>query len=289
MNTMIRFRGRTTFKFAVIGALLGLFVTSSAEAAVVTLSFDGNYDLSFDSVFGQRGAAVPFHYDIVYDTSLDTNTYFFPSGVLLGGDTTIREWYGYSASGVVSTNLTFGTQTWTAADLVARIPAVGVSADLWFSADISVATPALCWIFFDGGAPGRGILQLGGGAADGTNIFMEDRSNIEDSSGFGFGFSNEFTITSDVQPVDSDGDGVPDSLDECADSDLSSTVILNRCDSGVPNEDLGNGCTTTDVISACDADNRYLQCVSRATRDLQQAGTITRREAGAIQSCAGRH
>jgi hypothetical protein len=42
---------------------------------------------------------------------------------------------------------------------------------------------------------------------------------------------------------DSDGDGIPDSQDQCPQSVISPTVVLGACDSGVPNVLAANGCT----------------------------------------------
>jgi len=145
------------------------------DAAVVQLSFSGTYDTFGGTVFGLSGSAVPYNYQITYDTSLDTNTLYFSTGALLGSDVTTHEWFGYSASGITATSLTFGTKTWTVAALNPRIPAIGVSADLWFNTDISVSPPTLGWaLFSDGG----GKLQLGSGASAFGNIFMSPVSSV---------------------------------------------------------------------------------------------------------------
>jgi len=97
-----------------------------------------------------------------------------------------------------------------------------------------------------------------------------------------------------IAPSDSDGDGVPDDEDECSDSDLSPTVVIDGCDSGVPNSFniLGtNGCTISDLIGqiADGASNhgQFVSGVSGLTNQLKKAGVITGRQKGAIQSCAG--
>ena len=109
---------RLLFGMAVtLGVALGLCVAGAAHAAVVTLTFSGIYNTGPDTVFGLSGPAVPYRYQITYDTTLDTNTFFFPTGVALGRFTTVHPWYGYSKSGITATSLTFGTGTWTADDL----------------------------------------------------------------------------------------------------------------------------------------------------------------------------
>jgi hypothetical protein len=83
---------------------------------------------------------------------------------------------------------------------------------------------------------------------------------------------------------DADGDGIPDASDACESSNLSATVVVNGCDSGVPNTVLSNGCTISDSLVACAAD-QFVSCVSHVTNDLKNAGTITGQQKGAIQSC----
>jgi hypothetical protein len=99
-----------------------------------------------------------------------------------------------------------------------------------------------------------------------------------------------------LAPLDSDGDGVPDSEDNCPHSDLSPTVVIGGCDSGVDNDlfvddgGFGNGCTTSDLIAACGEDvsnhGKFVSCVAHLTNDLKRAGAITGQQKGKIQSCA---
>jgi hypothetical protein len=90
---------------------------------------------------------------------------------------------------------------------------------------------------------------------------------------------------------DTDGDGIPDSEDDCPTSDLSETVLINDCDSGVLNTLFDNGCTISDNIAelASDATNHgeFVSSVAHYTNDLKKGGDITGKEKGAIQSCAG--
>jgi predicted extracellular nuclease len=55
--------------------------------------------------------------------------------------------------------------------------------------------------------------------------------------------------------IDSDGDGVSDSMDACSSSDLTPTVVIN-CDSGVPNQIVVAGCSIMDGINACPTDSQ---------------------------------
>jgi hypothetical protein len=157
---------------------LGALVAAPAHAAPVTLSFSGTYDLQGTTLFGLSGPAVPYYYEITYDPALDTNAEFVAAGDPLGGQTTIHDWYGYSASGIVATSLTFGTKTWTAGDLNPRV-VDGIAADLWFDTDIGLAAPTRSWIVFQDGGD---TLSLGLGAADAFNIYFRQVSEITSST-----------------------------------------------------------------------------------------------------------
>lgn len=91
---------------------------------------------------------------------------------------------------------------------------------------------------------------------------------------------------------DHDGDGVPDSADECPNSIRSPTVILGGCDSSVPNHVLPNGCTVMDLISSCStvsrSHGRFVTCVAEVTGELEAAGSLTREQKRAIDRCAAR-
>jgi len=94
--------------------------------------------------------------------------------------------------------------------------------------------------------------------------------------------------------VDTDGDGVQDADDqECPDSDLSPTVIINGVNTGIPNTGANPaGCTfadlVVDMIELCldDAKNhgQFVSCVSHETNILKRAKTITGKQKGKIQS-----
>lgn len=104
------------------------------------------------------------------------------------------------------------------------------------------------------------------------------------------GFGDVFFTLDGIPDDDSDGDGVPDDEDCQPDSDLSMTVIIGDCDSGVANLLFDDGCTISDLISECaaDADNhgQFVSCVAHLTNDLKKDGIISGQEKGAIQSCA---
>lgn len=81
-------------------------------------------------------------------------------------------------------------------------------------------------------------------------------------------------------------------VDECPNSDQRTTVVIDGCNSGVPNTLFPSGCTISDRIAACaegaSTHGQFVRCVSNVTNDLKKAGTITGQQGGAIESCAGR-
>jgi len=89
---------------------------------------------------------------------------------------------------------------------------------------------------------------------------------------------------------DADLDGVPDNVDCEPHSDLSPKVVIDGCDSGVPNTFFSDGCTISDLIKKCavGAKNHggFVSAVAHLLNDLKKAGVITGAQKGAIQSCA---
>ncbi|MCZ6579596.1 MAG: hypothetical protein O6927_09690 [Gammaproteobacteria bacterium] len=81
---------------------------------------------------------------------------------------------------------------------------------------------------------------------------------------------------------------IPIPLEDCPNSDLSSTVVINSCDSGVPNQVVVAGCSIMDGINACPMDfqGELSSCVSHLTNNLKFAGLITGKQKGHIQKCA---
>ena len=115
---------------------------------------------------------------------------------------------------------------------------------------------------------------------------------------YGFPDSNDlgqsYVVFGQQSVVDSDGDGVPDDLDQCEMSDLRPTVVLNGCDSGVFNALLGEpaGCTIIDVIESFgeDAKNhgKFVSASAHFLEELMQVGDLAGVEKDAVQSCVGR-
>jgi hypothetical protein len=94
--------------------------------------------------------------------------------------------------------------------------------------------------------------------------------------------------------VDADRDAVTNDQDSCPSSDLSATILINGCDSGVANRVFLNGCTLADLVNSLVADpangaRNFGQFASRFAHGLNQmrkTGLISGREHSAIQKCA---
>ncbi|MEX2497685.1 MAG: choice-of-anchor X domain-containing protein [Wenzhouxiangellaceae bacterium] len=140
--------------------------------------------------------------------------------------------------------------------------------------------------FFDGETIGSngvngpyhvtGLLLFGAGQSlVGGNVFTTDAFSASQFEGF---------------VNDSDGDGIPDDQDACPLSDLSPTVVIDDCDTGVDNTLFADGCTIADLVGACaqDAKNHgaFSSCVARMTNELVSNGWLDNPDQGAIQSCA---
>ena len=93
-----------------------------------------------------------------------------------------------------------------------------------------------------------------------------------------------------VGVADCDGDGVPDDEDCQPDSDLSETVVIDGCDSGVGNILFADGCTISDLIADCadGANNhgQFVSCVAHLVKDLRKSGDISNQDAALIIVCA---
>jgi len=89
--------------------------------------------------------------------------------------------------------------------------------------------------------------------------------------------------------ADSDLDGADDADDPCLGSDLRSTVIVDGCDSTVPNAATQPGCTIADEIARCAADARnhgtFVSCATGVTTRLRRDGILTNTQRSEIQRC----
>ena len=76
------------------------------------------------------------------------------------------------------------------------------------------------------------------------------------------------------------GEMVETSDDLCVPSDLSPTVVINTCDSGVVNPVLANGCTITDLIAECAADAPHSEAVCEVCKEVDEGAEEGRRHYG---------
>jgi len=96
---------------------------------------------------------------------------------------------------------------------------------------------------------------------------------------------------------DRDLDGNPDDAgDQCLGSDLRPTVVIDTCDTGVPNTFFTNGCTIRDLVAACKpppavskkgqkkAQEAYKHCVQQLLQALAHEGFVTEREEHRIEA-----
>ena len=150
----------------------------SVDAAVVKLRFAGSFDPDGQS------ATMPFDFELVYDTARNTSQAVALSGQVVDGVISVaNDFYGYSRSGILSTNFRYGGMTWTVDDLDEVIVSSSLTADFFLDADIASATPTRFALeffntqsLFVGGLYSKG---LGGpriyGLHEGVNFF--DPSN----------------------------------------------------------------------------------------------------------------
>ncbi|MEK6320572.1 MAG: hypothetical protein AABN33_02690 [Acidobacteriota bacterium] len=70
------------------------------------------------------------------------------------------------------------------------------------------------------------------------------------------------------------GDGVLDRQDACPNSIVTATVVIDGCDSAVPNTVLSGGCTIADKIAQCAANasnhGEFVSCVAHLTNELKE-------------------
>jgi len=91
---------------------------------------------------------------------------------------------------------------------------------------------------------------------------------------------------------DSDGDGVPNELDQCPVADTTPTVIVDSCDSGVANALVVDpaGCTInqaiTNFVAEANSHGQFVSDVDKLLLQLQKAEIIDSNEKNAIKDCA---
>jgi hypothetical protein len=122
-----------------------------------------------------------------------------------------------------------------------------------------------------------------------VNVTLNSLFGVPSDSGVDvFAAGNKGTILH-FSSDDIDNDNVLDEFDECPESNLETTIIVNGCDTGVQNKLLKNGCTVNDMVAECNAntDSRFgfLRCVNQHLRKLKPP-EMRLREKWAILKCA---
>ncbi len=88
----------------------------------------------------------------------------------------------------------------------------------------------------------------------------------------------------------SDGDGVPDGVDQCIGSSQASTVVIGTCNSGAPNVTNANGCRISDRIADCSVNipphTTFRDCVEKLAKGLKKSGVLTTAQQDAIINCS---
>lgn len=89
---------------------------------------------------------------------------------------------------------------------------------------------------------------------------------------------------------DGDFDGLTDLTDACLGSNLAPTIVIQSCDSNVPNGLFTNGCTMSDRIASCVPVSRnhgqFVKCVTDQANSYKKAGIITGAQKEAVVACA---
>jgi hypothetical protein len=88
-----------------------------------------------------------------------------------------------------------------------------------------------------------------------------------------------------------DFDGVPDGVDECPGSDRNATVMIQNCDTRIPNTTFANGCRISDYFKPCasvDGPGAFVSCVDLVRTSMLASRLLERRDSGKIVACAAR-
>jgi len=96
----------------------------------------------------------------------------------------------------------------------------------------------------------------------------------------------------ECKALDLDGDGMRDIEDRCPTSNVSTTIVVGSCNTGVQNKLFRDGCTMSDKIGQCAARAKnhggFVSWVAQLTNDWKAQRLIKDMEKGAIQSCAAK-
>lgn len=165
-----------------------------ARAQVLTYQISGTLNAGSGPVFGLESEAAPFTGTFTVDLSLNTSSTTVLTGGLLDGSVAENDFYGFSASTIVSMSLTTGTRTWTKAELTPAWESLGV--DFWATSNLTTLPQYVKFSFSGGeGSEGEHGFSLGSVSVSDGNIRMDGWSVLEDGDTANSASGNYTSIT----------------------------------------------------------------------------------------------
>jgi hypothetical protein len=297
-----------------LGADVDLLVTGSWASDDFTVASPA--DPNDPDADGKVHGIAPSDGSLTFQIRVDTDSLvgpFFP-----GDGTVTHPLYGYTAVRLLCP-VTFGTATWASEDILdGLVGPMDLTAAIWVDADLTQAVPPTrisLRMMGTGAGTKTPDLFVGSRVMGDEDLFITDSfllweyfageeirsqsytvafgSLTDDVDGDGLGDAcDNCPGTENVDQRDSDGDGVGDACDSCPGSDISATIVIDGCDTGVPNQVFDTGCTMAEVLLDCalTATNHgdYVSCVTDLVNGWKAAGLVTGREQGEIVRCAAR-
>ncbi len=164
-------------------------------------------------------------------------------------------------------------------------------------------THTLEFLIYDGGGAAGGMFRLetnsgtvftdqdGDGLTDAEEVLTETDPQNPDSDGDGYSDGEEVAAGSDpndansMPVVDTDGDGIFDDADQCADTEAGAIVDQFGC-SGAQN--VANACPCAGPAEnvAWKNHGKYVSCVAKAKNSQINTGLLTEAEGDALVSAA---
>jgi hypothetical protein len=258
-------------------------ILQSITVAYAGFNFDGDetltvnlYAMDGPPTAGSFGFSTPG--ELLFTTTV-------PIAATVGAEITINEPTGLvGLPDTLAVGLSFGGVDFIpggndAGPLLYDPPSTGSSFDdYWLRGYPNPGDP---WSLFTfAGAPpvNLGIRITAGTDSDGDGV-RDDTDNCPD--------------TPNADQADSDGDGIGDACDAFPDSiGVGGNVVIDGCDSGVPNIVFPDGATLSDLIHeiAAGAKNhgQFVKGVAALLNDLKKAGLITGAQRGAIARCVSK-
>jgi hypothetical protein len=135
-----------------------------AHAATFTIELDTTLSASTGPVFGAVGS-LPVHLEFELDT--DAGVVVVPSGTGSWNGPTL---YGYQRAATTLSSFSVGNTSFAPSNLIARVPAAGYTADIWFDAPLEVGATPHVWMYLSNSA---GTFQFGGAGCGFTCSFYD--------------------------------------------------------------------------------------------------------------------